>query len=453
MIILTISIALKGTYKSGFGGSPKTFMEKLAKALAEHLAGTAMFTNLDADEKREAYILYGKNTEEKLEKKVMGLSLNLHPAAEPIVIYTFKPKEIAINAVTSAVGPGYHQFLCDVIKSLTGNLGIEWSLADCDDPTGYFFHGNRTAMESTFQRWLADRCSELLDLGQSGAQYLTLSMPTPDRFFHDGMVATVLGPRPEFWLELCADDPARGKDVFPWWDQGLGANYYLGRALTHMWLNVRPRAPMTEAEQGYLQDMLNCLDKAIAMAPELRYPWREWHEFLLLTQRNDRTALRVAEEARAEGTRRALFGYRRRNYLAVFPSGWRITLPGMLAEQFDGQMWSGWDGERTVQVGDLSPPDNGDGMRMPAEKLLEAAPPLGFGTGEDFERRTGEVVSKANLHEASEDGRDYWRLGSVCAVDGSMVVVTINFDNEEDREWAIGVWNSIHYVQPQEAGV
>ncbi len=449
---MSLAFSIKGTYKKGFMEDSAKFLAKVAATLSQYSPG--MITGHNVTFEPEAYVMWGRDGEPRAEKDVALLEMNVHPAAIPVGVILFKPNHIVVNAETSGAGPGYHQFLCEALKAVAPGLKITWDLGNCVDPTGFFLNGNRDALESVYLRWLADQAVDLLDMYQRGAQHLSLSLPTPDRFFHDWAVATPLGPRPESWLETVSQDPSRGKDVFPWWDAGLGANYYLGRALSLLWMSIRFRPPMTETEQAAIQDMLNSFDFAYKAAPRLRYPYREWADFISMTERNDEIAQAVLSKAVDEDDqRRPLFGYRRRNYLAVFPSGWRITLPGSFAEAQMENGWQGWDDTRTVQIGVIDAPPAADGSKTPAEEIIKGAPPLGMGHGDDFKRDEEGLISKANLHRANEDGRQFYRLGSVSAVDGSMVNVTISFDEDEDREWAMGVWNSIHFVAPDGAAM
>ncbi|MCC6547378.1 hypothetical protein IT570_09445 [Candidatus Sumerlaeota bacterium] len=445
---MTISLSLKGTYKKAAFEDSMKYLARLSGALNNYAED--MIKDFHTDFQEENYIAYGKDGEARLEKKVAMVQLAFHPAAQPVMIALFHPNHIVVNAETAGVGPGYHQYLCDMFKAAALPLKITWDIANSSDPTGYFANANRSALESVFLRWLGDQCADLQDLYGRGERQLSLALPTLDRFPHDGAVATPLGPRPASWLDAVCQEPSRGKDMFAWWDAGEGGNYYLGRALSHLWLQARFRQPMTEGETASYADMLNCLEEAYKLAPQLRYPWREWDDFLRMTDRNDHLTAEVGGKADAESGARPLFGYRRGDYISVFPSGWHVTLPGVFAEQFgEGGMWTGWDDSRTVQIGTITAPPNGDGSLIPAAEIIRDAPPLGMGRGEDYERNEEGLISKGNLHQANEDNRIFWRLGTASAVDGNMLVVTINFDNEEDKDWAMEVWKSIYFSPPQ----
>ncbi len=50
-----------------------------------------------------------------------------HPAASDVVVRASKDGRVVVSAVTSAVGPGYHTYLCTLVERLGVELGIAWS--------------------------------------------------------------------------------------------------------------------------------------------------------------------------------------------------------------------------------------------------------------------------------------------------------------------------------------
>src|SRR4051812_25215601 len=100
-----------------------------------------------------------------------------------------------------------------------------------------------------------------------------ISLPEEVSFHHDGVVATPTGPRSRRWVSEVADAPGRGADIFPWLRRGIGADYYLGRALARMWTDVRWRPPGADAYLlPILRETLPCRERARAADPSLDYP-------------------------------------------------------------------------------------------------------------------------------------------------------------------------------------
>ena len=61
--------------------------------------------------------------------------MSLHPAAEEMEITATGQGRTAATAKTSTVGPGYHIYLCDLLKTLGDAVGIDWDGPDEDKGT------------------------------------------------------------------------------------------------------------------------------------------------------------------------------------------------------------------------------------------------------------------------------------------------------------------------------
>lgn len=413
-------------------GGAGPFFKKFAQACAQAFAG----------------MVYGGGMDQP-DKKTYVLMMQMHPASGPVTVRIQAPNQVTVFAPTGAVGPGYHQFVCDKFRALGQELKINWVQSTEADPTGYFFTPDRSRLEAVWLREYGRVMGDLLDDYNGPREDGLFYPPLPHQFEHDGAIATPLGPRPVDWLERVAQRPEMGKDVFAWWDAGTGANYHLGRGLAHLWNHARFRAPVDQEEGKYLSDMLNAFESAFRTAPQMMFPWREWQTFLGYTQRpaSDPIVMEVTRRAQQEGDSRPLFGYRLRNARLPLANGWSLVVPGAMWDTMGegATQYEGFDGKRTIQAGDMTP-DSGPGASMSPEELLMSVPSLGpGGLGEDMEWKRDGIMSKANLHKAHEEGRSYWRLGTLTAVRGSIFTCTINFDDESDRDWAIGTWKSIEH--------
>src|SRR5262249_50857510 len=141
-----------------------------------------------------------------------------------------------------------------------------------------------------------------------------------------------------------------------WWDEGLGASFYLGRALCRMWQEVRWRKPLDGGEEEMLREVHADLVRAHDLDPTLAYPWREWHELIGQLRECDSafessghgdTVALVAARA-GESLPGPLIGYRRKPVRVELAGGWSIEVPGEMAEEWEEGTWSAWDGRRTV---------------------------------------------------------------------------------------------------------
>src|SRR4051812_16390482 len=83
--------------------------------------------------------------------------VGLHPCAEEVELSMPGPATLVASAKTSTAGPGYHAYLCDLLHRLGDDLGIAWDGPDDEagtgDGTGYFYSGDRAALEAEMLLW------------------------------------------------------------------------------------------------------------------------------------------------------------------------------------------------------------------------------------------------------------------------------------------------------------
>jgi hypothetical protein len=376
-----------------------------------------------------------------------ALLVQLHPAAEEVWLIGVGGGAVHISAKTSTVGPGYHVYVCDLLRGLGSALGVTWDPPNprtgVGDETGYFQTTDPAAVEREMLAWLKQVAHELLHAHRQRASDLQLGMASGHIYRHDGVVATPMGPRDLAWAEAVAADPHRGIDLFPWWQPGQGASYDLGRALCRMWTDVRWRPPLEDvpAEAELLTEVAGLLTRAYQDDPTLSYPWKEWaeiHDFLGTDGAlNTEVARRGAETP--EGMR---IGYRRQPVRVRPTGGWWIEVPGSFAESWgqDGS-WSAWEPPRWVSFFSVSATD----PRKPrsAEEMLASAPPLP--EGERLEYRAEEVIGQAVLSHALEEGRSSWNLIARSAVPREMALCYVTYENPSDRQWALDTWHSLEH--------
>ncbi len=386
------------------------------------------------------------------------LTVKLHPCAEDVELSVAGERQIAVAAKTSSVGPGYHIYICQALRRLGEKLELEWEPRDeagaVGDRTGYFHdclaegggEVRRQALDRAMLAWIGDVAARVLHMPQGSR--VALSMPADHVFEADGQVLTPLGPRDHAWLERTVADPSSARDFFPWWEDGVGPEYQLGRALCLMWSDVRWRKPVDEAETRRLRTITRLLEEAHRMDASLDYPWREWRELLgflddKVTPLTDVIARRGARVV--PGT--PLIGYRRRAVTVNLAGGWRIAVPGSFTESWDAEgTYCAGEPPRTLWVTTFNYRDT-DGSLMAAEKLLtppepDAGEPIELGTS------NGKQIGRAFLSKLVEAGKTHWELAGESATPGSLATCTVAFDDERDREWAISTWRGLTYGPP-----
>lgn len=379
--------------------------------------------------------------------------VSLHPCAEDVEIAVPGPGRVSISAKTSTVGPGYHAFLCDLLHRLGGDLDVAWEAPDEEsgtgDETGYFHTGDRGALEGEFLRWLRGVARLVADGLGRDYEWMTISMEIGHHYHHHGPLVTPMGPRDPRWLAEVAEDPARGIDLFPWWSAGIGAPFYLGRAVARMWRDVRWRAPLADDEGRLLMDVHLDLARAYRLDATLDYPWREWHELMDLIEAHFGYVERAGADVEAEVHRRAatgpaatapLIGYRRRPVRIDLTDGWSIEVPGDMAEDWDEEgLWIARDAGRAIFFKSYSL-SRDDGSRPCAGDILDG---LTLPDGRRLDHRDEEVIGRAVLTAPDEDEDPAWQLIGHHVVDGGLAACNIIFGDRDECEWAIATWRSL----------
>lgn len=370
------------------------------------------------------------------------LFCTFHPAAEEVEISLPDPKHITVSASTSSCGPGYHVYLCDLVHRWDDDFLIRWirfgpndDTAFCDE-TGFFFSGNKPDVYCHMESWLRTLTGSFFDgTLDENAQGTALCMPMDVGFKANSSAITQLGPRTKDWLYRMSRGEGDYREFFPWYAEGLGSEYHLGRALAQMWCDVRWRPPINEHESELLKSVLNSLETAYRLNPTLSFPWNEWNELLEILGIK-RLDLSFVKE-NAAGPRQV--GYRRGQVRISLPGYWSIETEGSFSEfqsDNDGTL-SAIDPPREIWFNAYSftadePETKFRDMRdkalnRPHELVYEAA----------------NYISVADISSReAEDGKHYIlqssNVGILCRS-----VCTLLFAEASDREWAIRVWESL----------
>jgi hypothetical protein len=213
----------------------------------------------------------------------------LHPAGEEVEICLADPNHLTVSANTSTVGPAYHIYLSDLLHRWTKEFSIEWQQFGPDDDTtfgdeaDYFFTGNKSSVYEHMESWLKALTGGFFDgTLDLDPKNIALCMPMNVHFEADSLAITQLGPRHEEWIRLMSEGRLYQGEFYPWFEVGLTAEYYRGRALAQMWSEIRWRKPINDYEERKVKSTLRSLEAAYRMNPELDLPWNEWNELIEL---------------------------------------------------------------------------------------------------------------------------------------------------------------------------
>ena len=427
---MSLGLYLKGHYAAEAGASPQVFdqdklleLEKWLSNLAFHELEWTQWT--DDDEGNPC------------------LMVQLHPGAEPIMLSPYEDGALLIAAATSSAGPGYHIFVCDLMRKLSQVHGIKFVHDEADeaDETGYFDTGDKAALYAEFEAWIGALMKRVKELARDGGKF-HLAMPLEGHQFDvPEPILTQLGPRTMDWLEAVAADHSLGRDMFPWWEDGHGAEYHLGRALCYMWGSVRWREPLTESEGELLEKVLHHLDSAYNLDPDLLYPWKEWAQVIDFLGCDYEYGEQVETMAGEKPAEPVLIGYRRRGVRKKLGGGWSVAFPGDFAEELEEeQTFLAYDETRTIRVTCMSASDNVGNSLDPLEilqKIKVIDDPLQF--------NIGTVHGRAFFERAVEDDTAFWMLRGASAAEGTFALITICFETEAEQQWAIDTWKSLEH--------
>ncbi len=435
-----VGLMVSGRYDGGADGpSPEDWLEQIASWLEGHEEEPLMLCHIGLDQKDQP-----------------TLFVQIHPCAEDIELAIPSPGEFVVTAKTSTAGPGYHVYLCDLLNRLGEQFGIEWDAVDEEDgvgdDTGYFLHGNADTVREEMLRWLGALSRVIVEnLGNDDTQIRKVSMPLNFHYPDCQGILTPLGPRSLDWFRGVIDNPELGLAFFPWSEEGVGAGFFLGRALTRMWQEVRWRIPIIEDEGELLMDVHLDLERAHHLNPDAEFPWREWREIIEYLndyfgyadfQREPELEAEIQRRAEAIDPAQATVGYRRGTVEAKLTGGWQITIPGEMAETWEaaGETWSAWHGGRTIWFtswsfsGETEQPVN-------AQTILQTREwPEG---GEMHDYADGRMLGRAALLPYEEEGTPLWNLIGYIAVDGKLAQCNIYVQSECDIAWAMDVWKSL----------
>jgi hypothetical protein len=370
------------------------------------------------------------------------LFCQFHPGAEEVELSLIDPEHLTASANTSTVGPGYHIYICSVLQEWARDFRASWirtdeDLSDYSDETEYFFTGKSELVFDHMTSWLEALAGTFFaETFKADERGIALCMPMDLQYEADALAITPLGPRDREWLLMTSKDGNNGTDFFAWWRSGLNAEYFLGRALTEMWTNVRWRKPANDSERGLLREVVNSLDIALKLDPALECPWAEWAELLEYLGASKDEVEYVSSRAKVGSS----IGYRRGNVTVSLPGGWRMRLPGSFSE-FE----SDEEGDSCA----LDPPREiwFTSYRFTADSpshTLESMRKEIVGSQPEFLQEGIDYVAKASIRKkVRETGERYFVLNSSNVCSTQRAVCTILFDQPEQRDWALGIWRSI----------
>lgn len=385
-----------------------------------------------------------------------ALFVSMHPAGEDIEFIVPQPGRIIVSAKTSTVGAGYHTSLCQLLHRFGEEMKVVWNPQGEEDDssydeTGFFFHSDRAAVEAEMLLQLKTMAGISIEtLETTGCTLTAWNMPIEyDYSEYPGDIRTPMGVRSIDWVRAVVDNPRQGIDIFPWWEDGVGATFYLGQALCEMWSRIRWRSAIDDDEWSDWMDIHLHLCSAYEQDPTLNFPWREWCELMdnirayggFLEMQSGDVEPAVHERAANISADQPLIGYRRYPVRVRLLDGWSVRIPGEMKELWEDVTWSAWDGDRTVWFNNwaITSKDDSPVSAKAILDMMERQLP----EGDLIEYSHEGLIGKAARLETEENGEILQNLKAFSAVDGKSALCNIFYHDKEDYDWAIDTWHSL----------
>lgn len=351
--------------------------------------------------------------------------IHLHPVDPGVRVHVGADGTVVVRADCLPVGPGFHVFLAGALRNLGLTVDIAWE----PPPRVSLMDASERAQER-----LMEVARNVVDQLGGDTDGLALMLPPHERFEHDALVATPLGPRDMRWLASAAVGGLHLHEVFPWPEAGTTPRVLRGRALSMLWTQVRWRPPLDAAERSLLSQVDQLLLAAWTGEPNLALPWSEWGELRVLLGVEDDASDEIARRG-AECPSWDPVGYRRRPVTSRLPGGWWITTPGGMATRWaDRATWMAEDEARAVRV---SVTGSGPRRAEPLPRVAMTADQL-VHEGSDWRG--------AARYESGEGGARFL-VGRMVGPKGE-ARISIGMPGEDDRRWAERVFRSLTWVEP-----
>jgi hypothetical protein len=357
------------------------------------------------------------------------LSLSFLPFEEDVE-FAARDGFVEVFAKTSGAGPGYHEFLVDLLDMIEQRAGLAWS-GDGDgdeygDETQYRARRSTEALRAAMAEQFSALSSIVVDEIGGGA---LLNMSVDDTPEVTAFAASPLGEWSKEWFERAARAEgehlfAMAEEFFPWWETGLTARNLtkFGNALC--WTAVRWVKPETAAEEQVIRSALECFEQAGRLGAK-SLPELEIYEL--------RRLLAAEAEPDVAPNPRGI-GFRRRTFNVLLPGGWALKVPGYYHEDVEdeGATQVYWFGDRTIRASAL----RFGASASPEGILATATSRRGSALDDLHEGLTG------SAHTEWSDSDQCFLTHASLVSERSLLSLTFAHDAEPDREWAYGVARS-----------
>lgn len=363
------------------------------------------------------------------------LLVGLSPLSQPVTFELGSPGTLTVETKTSTLGPGYHAWVVDILKAVGVRCGIEWDWSE--DETEFARDGDFAALQEAMSGFLGAFATSVLSHDPGGPVLINAGMGG-ERTLRTDFTLTPLGPRDRAWWERARRLRGTGeasRQFYPWWNRERDALDWrsIGEAL--MWSEVEWRPPGNEREEAVMRGALLALDRACTMDHSLGVFASEANELAMFLDLDGDGPTPVPAPTG--------IGYRRETVRRRAPGPWSLELPA-----YFGVHWDEEEGElrffharKSVCISTFEAGDDSGRNSTPVEEFRSMLPEV----TDWIEFRSGGRRGCARIAWEEADGSGAWVLSGCMASAGESAIVLVIFDDEDQREWALGVWRSVEW--------
>jgi hypothetical protein len=376
------------------------------------------------------------------------LRVSLHPVEEDVDFFIDDRGRLVCCAKTSSCGPGYHAFLVESLEAIAARNDWKWVWTEDEgDETSYWMDRSFEALQTAMIEILQAIARNVTDDEMRQNMMIAMPMRYPSIVDNPPYIMTQLGPRNRDWLRDLADAEQppieAAEEYYVWWNLDADASFWVktGRAIA--WTDLRWTQPLDNEQKFRLELVNRCFEIAHRLDDSADIPMEEWREIGTLLQEG------AASDSPPPDVFKSRIGYRRHLMRFGLTGGWSIELPGYYydATEDDHTTLVFWFKNRTVRASSWSwdaeePRTVDESLAYRLAKSTEPGVEL-----IDFRREN--LPGCATLKRASDDGENYWLLQGETCVNDSRCLVSICFDDDADRDWAIRTWRSLRHAPAQ----
>jgi hypothetical protein len=360
--------------------------------------------------------------------------LYLYPVEEPVE-FSLIDNYIICSAKTNSAGPGYHAFIVESLEKLEYSLGLKWNWSgdeDYGDETNYYLNRNFDDLKLEMLKWLKS-ISRYLTENQKYDK-LMISMPLGFSLDQNYFAISPLGFWTKDWfIEINKLDidklEGKGGEFFPWWEKNLESLFYLKTGLAVTWVEIPWHTYNTEYEYLIYKFVIHCFEKVS----------NDNHRKLIPENINYTLNSYLNSNQTAPPPEPSGIGFRKRSMHRSMTGSWTASIPGYFyfETENEDETYVYWFDDKTIRGSSFIIEGKENKLLLPNDILPEQP-----NNKDVIEYSKDHLLGWATIELINEIEKDHYFLNGYMSMTNQLCYITIYFENEDDKEWAIQIWKS-----------